>query len=254
MIDEGFREVVLTGIHLGDFGRKTGKGESLEILLERLILTQGDYRIRLSSIEPREISDRLLEIIASTDRISPHLHIPLQSGDDGILSAMGRNYNTAFFENLVNSICSKINDINIGFDVITGFPGESDKQFKNTYSFIEKLPAGYLHVFSYSDRQGTEASEFAGKISPQIIKERAGILRELGKRKKEEFRRKFIGRNERVLVERDSKTGKNILTGLTDNYIPVIFKSDRDTKQNDFVQVMLTKLGKNEAMEGKITC
>ena len=130
LIDEGYREVVLTGIHLGNFGK--GSGKSLEKLLERLILTEGDYRIRLSSIEPREVSGGLMEIIASTDKIAPYLHIPLQSGDDDILLAMRRNYDTPFFEELIGKICSNSEGVKRGVEVIAGFPGESDEQVMGT--------------------------------------------------------------------------------------------------------------------------
>ncbi|HXZ35139.1 MAG TPA: tRNA (N(6)-L-threonylcarbamoyladenosine(37)-C(2))-methylthiotransferase MtaB, partial [Thermodesulfobacteriota bacterium] len=166
---QGFKEIVLTGIHLGTYGEDLLPPPSLLILLKELERQNLSLRLRLSSIEPREFNPPLMEYLASSRRVCPHLHIPLQSGDDRILRRMNRNYSSAFFADLVNRLAQTIPGAAIGADVIGGFPGEDDSAFLNTMTLIENLPLAYLHVFPFSKRKGTPASAFPGQVPPQVI-------------------------------------------------------------------------------------
>lgn len=224
-IKKGFKEIVLTGIHLGTYGDDLEGDFNIVKLLKKLIKMKGLFRIRLSSIEPKEITDELIDLLSSSFKICPHLHIPLQSGDDEILVAMNRNYNRKDYLSLIDRLTKRIPLINVGADVMVGFPGEDEKRFLNTYNLIREMPLGYLHVFSFSKRVGTPANYMKGEVSGKVKKERSEALRELGLRKKIEFRQRFIGRELNVLIEskRDRDTG--FLRGYTENYIPVLVDS-----------------------------
>jgi threonylcarbamoyladenosine tRNA methylthiotransferase MtaB len=234
--DRGFREVVMTGIHLGIYG-----AASLAELCEKMEGISAPQRIRLSSIEPDDFSPRLIQTIASSPRICPHLHIPLQSGDDNILRRMHRIYDGTFFTDLVQTLIHRIPDLNIGVDVIVGFPGEGEKQFRKTYELLEKSDIGYLHVFPFSKRRGTEAYEFPHQVDPQTKKRRCEALRALGRRKKAAFQGRFLGRELEVLIEgkRDKRIGR--LKGYSRNYIPVLIEG-KDDVVNREIRVSVTHL------------
>jgi threonylcarbamoyladenosine tRNA methylthiotransferase MtaB len=218
----GFKEIVLTGIHLGTYGEDLVPSPSLLTLLKSLEKEDLSLRLRLSSVEPREFNPSLMEYLACSRRVCPHLHIPLQSGDDRILRRMNRNYSTAFFADLVNRLAQTIPGAAIGADVIGGFPGEDDSAFLNTMTMIENLPLAYLHVFPFSKRKGTPAAAFPGQVPPQVIRARCHALRELGEKKRDSFSRSFLGQRLKVLVEgkRDRESG--LLKGFSANYIPVL--------------------------------
>lgn len=226
--DQGYLEVVLTGIHLGAYGLDLDPAVNILKILDQIEKdeTFSDMRIRLSSFEPGEFSDELLDFIAESKIICPHVHIPLQSGDPDILKKMRRPYVPSLFSGLTEKLFSAVPDLNLGIDVIVGFPGETDEQFNNTLEFLKKIPAAYLHVFPYSQREGTPAAEYDGQLSDSVKKDRVNILRELSNEKKESFYKRFINQSLPVLVEakRDKKTGA--LRGFTRNYIPIIFKGD----------------------------
>ena len=220
--DTGYKEVVLTGIHIGAYGRDLDPPLSLEKLLETLETAESPSRIRLSSVEPFDFSPGLISALAQSTKVCPHLHIPIQSGDDEILKRMNRNYESSFLTRLVERLHQRIPDLCIGADVIVGFPGETDDRFEHTRRLIEALPLSYLHVFPFSRRKGTPASQFAEQVPVGEMKERAQLLRELGQQKRHAFYRGFLHQELRVLVEDrvDKETGR--LRGFSRNYIPVL--------------------------------
>lgn len=238
LANRGFLEVVLCGIHLGFYGKDLDPGESLLRLLEGLERGSGIPRIRISSIEPNELNDGLVDLFAESRRLCPHFHLPLQSGDPGILKAMNRPYGPGDFASLVARIRGRMPDAAVGVDVIAGFPGEGDKAFINTMELLEALPVDYFHVFPYSPRQGTAAARLPKPVPPEQIRTRAGALRRLGMKKRAGFYRRTLGRELEVLVEtrRDRKSG--MLRGVSRNYVPVLFEGP-DSLQGRLVQVRI---------------
>jgi threonylcarbamoyladenosine tRNA methylthiotransferase MtaB len=220
---QGFREAVLTGIHLGHYGQDLDPRRSLLELLQAILELPGDLRVRLSSIEPLELSDEIIDLAAGSDRICRHFHIPLQSGDPQILSRMRRPYSPELFQERVARIRYRLPDAAIGADVLIGFPGESETAFANTYTLVEHLPLTYLHVFPFSARPGTAACSFPEKVPAEQIKRRCGRMRQLGARKRLDFHRRFIGQTVRVLAESKRDLGTGLLKGVSSNYLPVLF-------------------------------
>ncbi len=226
LVSSGYQEIVLTGIHLGAFGLDLQPPTSLTKLVksfgedDRL----ADTRIRLSSIEPTEFTEQLRAVFSDVSQVCHHVHVPLQSGDDAVLKQMRRPYTTSLFRDVIERLVDAVPDMNIGIDVIVGFPGETEEQFENTVAFLRDLPAGYLHVFPYSRRQGTPAADFSGQVPERVKKERVHVLRQLSEEMKSRFQEKHIGRTLQVLVEssRDKTTG--MLKGFSRNYIPVVFE------------------------------
>ncbi len=243
---QGFKEVVLTGIHLGTYGEDLPSPLSLPDLLHALEKEHLEYRLRLSSIEPGEFTSRLIDSLANSRMICPHLHIPLQSGDDRILSRMNRNYSRVFFEDLIGKLVQAIAGIAIGLDVIGGFPGEDDRAFENTLTLIDKLPLAFLHVFPFSRREGTPAAMYPEQVPSRVIRARCQALRDLGKEKKDRYYKSFLGQKESVLVEgkRDRETG--MLKGYSQHYIPVLLPGE-DGRMNQEVDAEIT-----EVREGKV--
>lgn len=233
LVENGYKEVVLTGVHIGRYDQD---GLGLVELSKRILKETKVQRIRYSSIDPKEFSDQLIDFVSKSNRICTHLHIPLQSGDDSILSRMKRDYSAEEYRELTDKITQAIPDVMIGADVIVGFPGEKDTQFENTRQFITSSPISYLHVFSYSDRKGTEASSMPDKIEPPMIHKRSEIMHSLGKVKWRGYIDRFMGKKLQVLIEnrRDRKTG--MLTGLSDNYIRVLTDGD-DSAKNRIIPV-----------------
>jgi threonylcarbamoyladenosine tRNA methylthiotransferase MtaB len=218
----GFKEIVLTGIHLGTYGTDLNPPLSLLDLLQALERAPGMPRIRLSSIEPAELTLPFIDFLSRGQNICPHLHIPLQSGDDDILRRMNRNYSRDFFSDRIHRLVQAIPDLTIGVDLIGGFPGEDEQAFENTCNLVARLPLAYLHVFPFSRREGTPAAKFPDLVPSGVIKARCRTLRDLGARKRGEFYRSFIGRRLKVLIEskRDRETA--LLKGFSRNYIPVL--------------------------------
>lgn len=227
---QGFYEVVLTGIHIGAYGRDLEGGRCLTWLLEKILNETGIRRLRLSSIEPDEIGPQLIDLVSkSGGRICPHLHIPLQSGCDSTLRRMNRRYTSAQYERCIHDVKSRIPEINIGADVMTGFPGESDEEFQSAYRFIESLPVTYLHVFSYSDRKGTQSFRMPGKVGEEIKRARTTRLRMLSSDKRTEYLRSCLGREVTVVFDRNKVN--DYWKGVSENYISVLTK-DRDRMKN----------------------
>jgi threonylcarbamoyladenosine tRNA methylthiotransferase MtaB len=217
LIAEGFKEIVLTGVNVGDYGRKVGK--SLPDLVSNIVKLEGLSRLRISSIEPNLITDELFHFWVSSDILVPHFHIPMQSGSDDILRSMRRRYMSDYYRTLIHNIRRHLPHAGIGVDVIVGFPGETEKHFEETYRMIVDLPVSYLHVFSYSERHNTPAAMFEGKIDPDSRSRRTNMLRILSEKKRRAFMELFIGREVRVLFEEWTKNG--YITGLTPEYIRV---------------------------------
>jgi threonylcarbamoyladenosine tRNA methylthiotransferase MtaB len=243
----GYHEVVLTGIHLGMYGQDILPPTNLLNVLRNVDTNKTVERLRLSSIEITEISDDMLRLMADSRILCRHLHIPLQSGDDRILSAMKRNYDSAFFRDHVQKICCTIPDIAIGLDVMAGFPGEKEDAFENTLRLIEELPVAYLHVFPYSDRPGTAASKLKGAIGEDEKKRRVKILRDLGQKKRNAFAGIFEGKRLSVLVEDKNDKTTGLMKGFSDNYIPVLITDAVPDLPHKIVHVMI-----DEARNGRL--
>ncbi|KUK32193.1 MAG: Methylthiotransferase YqeV [Thermoanaerobacterales bacterium 50_218] len=244
LLAAGYREVVLTGIHTSAYGKDLPGEIDLVGLLKQLLQLQGEFRIRLSSLEPAEITQELLEVIASSPRVCRHLHLPLQSGDDEILKLMHRPYTTEGYRRLFEKVWEMIPGVAVTTDVMVGFPGETEKHFENTYSFIASLPFRGLHVFKYSPRPGTIAAGLPGQISPEEKEERSRRLRNLAKNLEEEFARRFLGHKLVVLAERRIPEGVGCWEGLSDNYLRVVFSLPLGVPkpQGSFVSVYIRGL------------
>ena len=229
---KGFKEVVLTGIHLGAYGLDLNPPFPLEKLIKQLEEEETPHRIRLTSIEPGDFSPELIFTLSQSNKICPHLHIPIQSGDDEILKKMNRGYNHSFLSDLIQELHLRIPKLSIGADVIVGFPGETEEKFQHTYGLVESLPFSYLHVFPFSRRKGTPASQFPKGVDEEAIKKRAESMRELGKQKRQAFYRQFLNQELSVLVEdrKEKETGR--WKGLSRNYIPVLITDKNGIKEH----------------------
>ena len=223
IISNGIKEIVLTGINLGDFGKRQSdsfaSNEDFLGLIKTLDKIDGVERYRVSSIEPNLLTDELISFISRSNKFVPHFHIPLQSGSDQILKKMRRRYKTDLYESRVELIRKLMPNASIGVDVIVGFPGETDEMFLETYNFIEKLDVTYLHIFSYSERENTKAIELNGVVPKKTRNKRSKLLRLLSASKKTSFYKNNIGTDYNVLFESENKNG--LIEGYTENYIRV---------------------------------
>ncbi|MGA2517345.1 MAG: tRNA (N(6)-L-threonylcarbamoyladenosine(37)-C(2))-methylthiotransferase MtaB [Thermodesulfobacteriota bacterium] len=224
--EKGFREVVLTGIHLGAYGLEFGPPFPLEKLIRQLEKEETPDRIRLSSIEPGDFSTELISTLSQSAKICPHLHISIQSGDDEILEKMNRGYDRSYLSDLIRELHLRIPTLSVGADVIVGFPGETEEKFKHTYEFVESLPFSYLHVFPFSRRKGTPAFQFPERVNEREIKKRAEAMRELGKQKRLAFYRQFLDQELSVLIEDRKEKGAGRWKGLSRNYVPVLLVNE----------------------------
>ncbi len=226
MIAAGYPEIILTGIHIGGYGKDLDQPLTLLDLLRRIERDSTVSRLRLGSLEPTEIPDALIEHVAGSAVCCPHFHIPLQSGDDAVLARMNRHYGATFFRERILKIRDRLPDAAIGLDVIAGFPGETEEEFEKSRLLMEYLPLTYLHVFPFSRRPGTPAAEMAGQLPGNVIRARAAALREIGERKKELFAGTFLGRELLVVVE--EKKGPGAHRGLSPHYLPVLFEGKKE--------------------------
>jgi threonylcarbamoyladenosine tRNA methylthiotransferase MtaB len=243
LAEEGYAEVVLTGIHLGQYGLDLGEGMDISGLLLELGKQGFPTRVRLSSLEPNEIESGLVKTVADEKWLCRHFHIPLQSGDDGILKRMNRTYGARDFAKLIESIHREIPLAGIGVDVMAGFPGEDRAAHENTCSLISDLPISYLHVFPFSPMPGTPAAGFSDQNDREIIKRRAQELRELGQRKREAFYRSCLHHVFEVLPER-WHSEEEMVKGISDNYLPVLFPSS-SLFENRLIDVKVEKVKRN---------
>lgn len=214
----GFQEVVLTGVHLGGYGAGLQPAIDLCDLLEMILEHSPLPRLRLSSIDPPEVTPRLLDLMVESQALCPHLHMPIQAADDDVLSRMRRKYDSSFLDEVCAEVRRRLPHAAMGTDVIAGFPGETEAQFERTLAAIETLPFTYLHVFPYSKRAGTTAAKLVDHVAPAAIKQRAARLRALGERKRGEFARRFIGSELRVLIEAGAGTSSGRMGGYSRNY------------------------------------
>lgn len=232
LINKGYKEIILTGVNVGDYGKHIE--DSLYNLLLQMLKVDGDYRIRISSIEPNLLTDEIIDLTINSRKIVNHFHIPLQSGSTKMLKLMKRRYKAEDYQNLILKLNKKIIDVGIGVDVIVGFPGETESDFMETYNFIKELPISYLHVFTYSERPNTEAIDMEGSVPVSERKRRNNMLRILSEKKRMEFYNKMIEKNVTVLFENENSNGS--MLGWTSNYVRV--------KQN-FNKELINKLSIN---------
>jgi len=226
LLDAGFKELVLTGIHLGHYGLDLQPPVSLVELIARLLELPGLGRLRLSSLEPKEVTPALVELLATKPRFCPHLHLPLQSGDDTVLRRMGRRYTTAEYQALVHFLRERVPDIALTTDVMVGFPGETEEAFARTVSFIREMAFSGLHVFKFSPRPGTPAAGFPEQVPGPEKERRLKILLAVGNELAHRFAVRFTGRVVRVLVE--GRNPEGLWEGLSEYYLPVVFVAEGD--------------------------
>jgi threonylcarbamoyladenosine tRNA methylthiotransferase MtaB len=218
IVSQGYSEVVLTGIHLGSYGKDLMPKSSLKRILVRILRETRIRRIRLSSLEIMEVDDEFIEILAE-DRLCKHLHLPLQSGSDSVLRAMKRGYSASYFSEKIELIASRIANISVGSDVIVGFPGELDEDFHATCNLVKSLPISYVHVFPFSCRPGTEASTKKGRVDEATIKKRAQFLAEISRLKKRAYLQRQLNTPLDVILEEPA--GADAFIGTSGNYVKV---------------------------------
>jgi threonylcarbamoyladenosine tRNA methylthiotransferase MtaB len=220
---KGIKEIVLTGVNIGDYGKGELGNKKHENtfydLVEALDKVEGLARVRISSIEPNLLKNETINFVANSNAFVPHFHIPLQSGSDNLLKLMKRRYNTSLYTDRVNNIKSSMPDAAIGVDVIVGFPGETDELFLETYNYLNELDIAYLHVFTYSERDNTEAIDMPGVVDMAVRNKRSKMLRALSVKKKRAFYESQVGKEKKVIFEHDNKDG--FISGFTENYVKV---------------------------------
>ena len=241
-----YKEVVLSGINLGRWGRDLDYKLRLVHLVRRLLNETPIERLRLSSVEPMDFSDELLALMAESPRIADHVHAPLQSGSDRVLRRMHRKYRPRHYADRIAKARALMPDCAVGADVMTGFPGETEEEFEESRAFIENLPFTYLHVFTYSERPGTPAAEAASQVPMEVRKRRTHVLRELSARKSREFRQAMVGRTlSAVTITSSNDDGRAALSG---NYLKIALASPREPNQIVDVRIGgLTAEGLSEA-------
>lgn len=234
LVNNGYREIVLTGIHLGDYGKDKGKQNDLVELLKRLEEIPQLVRIRLSSLEPQDFTEQLIDKVACSDKICWHFHIPLQSGDNVILKKMNRRYNYEEYKSLLDAITARIPEVFFTTDIIVGFPGETDSQFLCSCKAVEEIGFVKVHIFPYSVRPGTAAVRFKNRVSDSGVGGRLKTLKKVSEDTALKVKGKLLGSTQEVLVE---KSGMNSL-GYTSGYIPALVSGARDS--NTLVKVRIT--------------
>jgi threonylcarbamoyladenosine tRNA methylthiotransferase MtaB len=244
----GFKEVTLSGVHLGGYGGDLEPAVELADLLAMIAERSPIRRIRVSSLDPEELSDRIIGILARGGAFCPHLHLPLQSGEDETLRRMRRRYDREYYRGRVERVLEAMPDAAIGTDVIVGFPGETRAQFESTREFLESLPLAYFHVFPYSVRSGTTAAKLAGRVAVAEIKRRGAEIRRIGEAKRAEFARRQCGERLDVLLEECTADG--MLTGYSRNYVRVMTPGPAELR-NQEVEVV-TSLAKGAQLVGEI--
>jgi threonylcarbamoyladenosine tRNA methylthiotransferase MtaB len=242
-VDAGYKEITITGVHLGSYGRDLGDGTDLESLVRALAAWPGEVLFRLSSLEPMDCSDAIVDFVSGSPRLAPHFHLPLQHGSDEMLRAMQRPYTSGFYARLVERIRTRIPAAAIGSDLIVGFPGETSEHFDRFSHVLEQLPLTHLHVFPYSDRPGTVAASMPDKVPGPEIRARASALRNIGRRFTRDFHASQIGTTRRALTVDD---GTHV---VTDNYLKLPI--DRALTRNAWVQVTVS--GEPDALTGVVS-
>lgn len=246
LVERGYKEVILTGIHIGAYGRGV-KDETCDLtgLCRRILDETAIERLRIGSLEGIEVTDALIEMIASDERMAKHLHLPLQSGCDRTLSAMRRPYDTEEFREMMRRIRGKVPNIAITTDLMVGFPGETDEDFKESLVFCNDIAFSAMHIFKYSMRSGTPAAAMPDQIDPQIKERRAKQMADVAQKNKLDYERRFVGQTLRILVEEQTKDG--FWTGHSSNYLLVIFPGE-NIRSGDFVDVKITSAERNRLL------
>lgn len=247
LLDQGYKEIILTGVNVGDYGKNIDT--NLYQLLIKLVNVQGEFRLRISSIEPNLLTDEILELTKDNPKICNHFHIPLQSGSAAVLKLMQRRYTTPQYENVIRKVRSSVQDCGIGVDVIVGFPGETEEHFLETYNFLKELPISYLHVFTYSERPDTKAINLPGSVNPQERKRRNNMLRILSAKKRNEFYSTMLGNTSSVIFEHENHNG--LMNGFASNYVKVEMPYD-EKMINKMLTVKIQSAG-NEVCRGEIS-
>lgn len=270
LLNEGYKEIILTGVNVGDYGNSFSSDhhrdrnlnrdllkdqeqeheqeqdheQEIDLfgLLKKMLEVNGDYRIRISSIEPNLLTDEILELTANDERLCNHFHIPLQSGSSKILKLMQRRYRAEDYKELILKAHDRINDLGIGVDVIVGFPGETEEDFLNTYNFLRDLPISYLHVFTYSERPNTKAIDMPNQVDVIERKRRSNMLRVLSEKKRHEFYQSMIGKKLTALFEYENYDGH--MKGFSSNYVRIkaLYNSEIINK---FVSVKVMEVDEN---------
>ena len=252
MVAAGYGEIVLSGIHIGAYGKDLAAGENLARLVDHIAAIPGLLRLRLGSIEPMEVTAELLDTVARHDNICRHFHIPLQSGCDKTLSAMGRDYTTGDYARVIAHIKKLFPEATVTTDVIVGFPGETEQDFQQSYDFIETMGFSKIHIFPYSIRPGTPAADYEGQVAGEVKKERSDRLEQLAKRLTERIETAYIGKEVAVLLEQPCKVaGKSYWQGYTENYLPILAEAGEMERGN--IRKMLVKFVQNGIIYGEIS-
>ena len=248
---KGYQEAIITGIHTGVWGQDFDRKSTLEHLLRSIIQKRPITRIRLSSIEPKELNDGIIQLAKEERGFCDHFHIPLQSGDDEILRRMGRPYDTGYFRELVLKINHEMPFAGMGVDLLLGFPGESDAAFDRSCQLIQDLPVSYLHVFPFSPREGTPAFNYKDKVHSETLKKRCAVMRSIGEEKRRKFENRNIGRSLTVVVQekRDKSTG--LLKGVSSNYITLLFDGP-DTLKSRTAEVLFKQRDKEGNLKAEL--
>jgi threonylcarbamoyladenosine tRNA methylthiotransferase MtaB len=247
ILDKGVKEIILTGVNIGDFGNRTD--ENFFELIKNLDKLKRLERLRISSIEPNLLSEQIIEFVAKSNVIVPHFHIPLQCGTDNLLKTMRRRYTTSLYKKRVNKIKSIMPDACIAADVIVGVPGETEEEFIKSCDFIKSIDISFIHVFTYSEREGTIASKMQNKVTVEDKKKRSKIMHEIADEKQNIFYKQHLGSVRRVLFE--SQKQDNMMYGFTDNYIKVEVPYDIELV-NEIKDVFLKSITKNKTILGEV--
>ena len=245
----GFREVVLTGIHVASYGKDLGDTSLIEII-EKVHNVDGIERIRMSSVDPNVMTDEFIERLRNLPKICRHFHLSLQSGCDETIKRMNRKYTAEEYKGVVGKLREVFPDVAITTDLIVGFPGETDEEFQKTVDFVEEISFSAMHVFKYSSREGTPASKYKNQVRPQPKDARSKLISSIAIKNEEKFKKSFIGRSMKVLYEHSIDDKHSLFEGLTDNYIRVVSESQEDIK-GKIIETTLLEL-KKDYLEGKI--
>lgn len=250
LVEHGFKEVTLSGIQIALYGNDLEDSWDLISLLEEIDKIEGIERVRIGSISPKYFTDQVIERFSKLKKLCPHFHLSLQSGCDETLKRMNRSYTTKEYKHIVEKLREKIKYVSITTDIIVGFPGESEEEFKNTYKFLEEIKLSKMHVFKYSPRSGTKAAEMKEQIDGNIKEERSNILIELNKKLEKDFMKKFLEKEFQVLYEEKSDCDENSYEGYAQNYIKVVTKSDMNL-QGKIVNTIIKSV-KEDYVLGKL--
>jgi threonylcarbamoyladenosine tRNA methylthiotransferase MtaB len=228
-VNAGYKEIAITGVHLGSYGRDLGDGSSLTTLIRTLAVWPDEVRFRISSLEPMDCTPEMIDLVSGSSRLAAHLHLPLQHGSDAMLRAMRRPYTSSDYRRLIERVRTALPDVAIGSDIIVGFPGENDGHFEDLRALLEDLPLTHLHVFPYSDRPGTDASRIVPKVDGRVVRDRGRAIRDIGERMSRRFKASQVGRTLRGLTVDD---GQSVVTG---NYLKL--RLDAAGARNRWVDV-----------------